>query len=238
MTEPLPPLAVLAGGFATRLRPLTETVPKSLVEVAGEPFLAHQLRLFRAQGWRRVVLLTGHLGEQIEEFVGARDWGGLDIAFSRDGAEPRGTGGAVIAALPLLGEVFAVTYGDSWLEEDPRPAWRAFRASGLPALMVVLRNRGRWGGSNAVFDGRLVTRHEKTSQSQPMVEWIDWGLSFFQREAFSSFMAELKLDLSRVTGGLARESRLAGHEAATRFHEIGQPEGLAALEAHFHAKTS
>jgi NDP-sugar pyrophosphorylase family protein len=231
MPEPLPKLAVLAGGLASRLRPITETIPKCLVEVAGEPFLGHQLRRFRAQGWQRVVLLTGHLGEQIESFVASRDWG-LDIAFARDGASPLGTGGALRHALPLLGEEFGVTYGDSWLEEDPVLAWQAFRLSGLPALMAVVHNRDRWDASNVSFDGARVTRHDKSARGQAGIEWVDWGLSFFKAEALHDVPTSQVFDLAALTGRLAREGRLAGFAMATPFLEIGQPEGLAATDAH------
>ena len=128
----LPTLALLAGGTATRLRPITEKIPKSLVEVAGEPFLAHQLRLFRRQGIRRVILLVGHLGDQIEAFVGNGSAFGLDVAYSYDGQTKRGTGGAVRQALPLLGPSFFTCYGDSYLDVDLAPIHAAFVATTLP----------------------------------------------------------------------------------------------------------
>jgi len=233
MSAPLPSLAVLAGGLATRLGEVARDTPKSLVEVGGEPFLAHQLRLFRRQGWTRIVLLTGHLGEPIERFVASRDWG-LAVETIRDsagsaGPGPRGTGGAVRAALPRLGPRFAVTYGDAYLDEDPRPAWAAFLRSGRPALMVVLHNRGLGGASNAEFDGRLVTRHDKATHG---LAWIDWGLSFFSVTAFDGWGATDPWDLSAITGHLAAHARLAGHATATRFHEIGGPAGLDATRLH------
>ncbi|MGC2620498.1 MAG: sugar phosphate nucleotidyltransferase, partial [Acidobacteriaceae bacterium] len=131
-----PRLALLAGGLATRLRPVTATTPKSLVPVAGEPFLAHQLRRLRTSGLREVVLCTGHLGNQIEDFAGDGSRFGLDIAYSHDGNQPLGTGGALRAALPLLGSRFLVMYGDSWLTQPIEPVWRAFLHSGKPALMT------------------------------------------------------------------------------------------------------
>lgn len=227
MTASLPPLAVLAGGLATRLGERTRTAPKSLLEVAGEPFLAHQLRLFRRQGWPRVVLLAGHLADALEAFAASRDWG-VPVEILRDGPLALGTGGAVRAALPALGAEFAVTYGDSWLDEDPGPACAAFRASGLPALMVVLRNRGRWGRSNAAFDGARVTAHDKRAEG---LEWIDWGLTFFRADAFAGWPEEGAFDLAEVTGALAARGLLAGHAARTRFFEIGSPEGLAETDA-------
>src|ERR1700734_2407964 len=111
------PVAVLAGGAASRLHPLTKATPKSLVEVAGKPFIVHQLNLLRREGVERVVLCVGHLGEKIEEFVGDR---------------LLGTGGALRHALPLLGKAFFVLYGDSYLDVALRPIELAFQRRGLP----------------------------------------------------------------------------------------------------------
>ena len=141
MTDPVPlstiPVAILAGGMATRLRPITEKIPKSLVTVAGRPFLAHQLELLRARGLRRVVLCVGHLGEMIErEFGDGRAWG-MDLAYSFDGRVLLGTGGALKRALPKLGPEFFVLYGDSYLPIEYAPIARRFQSSGKLGLMTV-----------------------------------------------------------------------------------------------------
>jgi NDP-sugar pyrophosphorylase family protein len=205
-------------------------IPKSLVEVAGEPFLAHQLRLAYQQGFRRVVLLTGHLGDQIEQFAGDGSLFGLEIVYSRDGHSLRGTGGAVRAALRHLGEEFFVLYGDSFLDVDIKPAYSAFRASGSPALMMVLRNCNRWDQSNVVFDGKMVLLHDKASRGQPGAEWIDFGFSIFSAVVFADWPVAEPFDLSSLTAHLARERALAGFEATQRFYEIGTPAGLAETE--------
>jgi NDP-sugar pyrophosphorylase family protein len=132
-TKVMLPLALLAGGLATRLRPITEKIPKSMVEVAGEPFIAHQLRLLVREGVTDVVICSGYLDEQIEAFVGNGDSFGCRVRYSPDGIEPLGTGGALRRALPLLGERFTVTYGDSYLDTRFRPVYEAFCRSGLPA---------------------------------------------------------------------------------------------------------
>ena len=109
------PVAILAGGLATRLGEITKTIPKALVEVAGEPFVVHQLALLRNAGVQRVVLCVAHLGEQIEAVLGdGRDYG-IEVVYSNDGGELLGTGGALRHALPLLGDSFFVLYGDSYL---------------------------------------------------------------------------------------------------------------------------
>ena len=144
----LPPIAVLAGGLATRMRPLTETVPKSMLEVAGEPFVAHQLRLFRRQGLSRVVLCLGHLSPAVEDFVGDGSSFGMSVTTSFDGEAPLGTAGALKKAAGLLGDVFWVVYGDSYLNIDLKPIWDSFQADGRPALMTVYRNENQWDKSN------------------------------------------------------------------------------------------
>src|SRR5262245_66473965 len=109
---------ILSGGYATRLRPLTEHTPKALIDVAGRPFLWHQLALLKAHGIRRVVLALGYLGESIQERFGDGSDMGVSIQYSFDGSVPLGTAGAIRKALPLLPERFFVLYGDSYLPCD------------------------------------------------------------------------------------------------------------------------
>src|SRR5207253_8552688 len=92
MTD-MPPLALLAGGMATRMRPLTELVPKSLLMIAGEPFIAHQLRLMRRERIGQVVLCVGFLSDQIRAFVGDGSRFGLKVRYCEDGPTLLGTGG-------------------------------------------------------------------------------------------------------------------------------------------------
>jgi len=224
-----PRLALLAGGLATRLHPLTVDTPKSLVPVAGEPFLAHQLRHLHAQGLREIVLCCGHLGDQIEEFAGDGSRFGLSIACSRDGAQPLGTGGALRAALPLLGPRFLVMYGDSWLTQSVESVWSAFLASERPALMTVYRNDNRWGPSNVDYRRGEILRYDKHHPSAAM-HHIDYGLEALDAGVFTHSM-HLAFDLSQVWSSLAENGLLAGYEVRQRFYEIGTPSGLRETEA-------
>lgn len=226
----MPPVAVLAGGLATRLRPVTETIPKSLVTVAGEPFLAHQLRLLAREGVTRVVLCTGHLSEQIEAFVGTGAAFGLTVAVSRDGDRLLGTGGALRRALPLLGPEFLVLYGDSYLDTPFAPVVSAFRRSGCPALMTVHRNEGRWDTSNVEFADGRIRRYDKIDRT-PAMRHIDYGLGCLRADALAGWPAEEPFDLAAVYGALVRSGELAAHEVAERFYEIGSHQGLAETEA-------
>lgn len=225
------PVAILAGGLATRLRPLTAKVPKALLEVSGRPFVLHQLDLLRAAGVRRVVLCLGHLGEQVEAVVGDGARLGLEIACSYDGPRLLGTGGALRRALPALGPRFLVLYGDSWLECDYRAVARRFEESGMLGLMTVFRNRGRWGSNNVLFrDGSIVRYHK--GRKDPAMEHIDYGLGALQADALRTYPPDAPLDLATVYEDLSSAGQLAAYEVAERFYEIGSPEGLEETRRH------
>lgn len=222
------PIALLAGGLATRLRPLTETIPKALVEVAGRPFIAHQMELLARAGASRVVVCAGYLGEMIEEFVGTGAAYGLEVSYSWDGDRLLGTGGALKRALPLLGDEFMVLYGDSWLDIDYGAVQRAFRDSGQPSLMTVFRNEGQWDSSNVQFEDGRICRYDKVERT-PSMRHIDYGLGILKARILYSWPDSEPFDLAAVYGRLVAEGKLAGYEVFTRFYEIGSPAGLAEL---------
>ncbi len=227
--SPALPVAILAGGMATRLRPHTDTIPKLLVEVAGEPFFSHQLRLLKGAGLDRIVLCVGHLGEQIVERYGNGAAWGVRIEYSFDGPKLLGTAGALIRALPLLGGAFYVLYGDSYLPIDYRAAGERFLEAGKLGLMTVYENRGRYDSSNVWFeDGRIRVYDKKTRI--PQMHHIDYGLGVFRAGAFDGFSRDAVVDLAEVQGSLVARGELAGLEIGERFYEIGSPAGLAELD--------
>jgi NDP-sugar pyrophosphorylase family protein len=219
------PVAILAGGLATRLRPLTDKVPKSLLPVAGRPFIFHQLDLLKSQGIERIVLCLGHFGDQVQAAVGDGRCAGLRIQYSFDGAEPRGTGGALLQALPLLGEEFFVLNGDSYLRCPLDRIHSAFAAAKRPALMTVLRNHNRWDRSNVHFRDGVVVEYDKAAARSAMSH-IDFGLSVFSRDAFVACGGSGTVDLAEVCRDLAQRGQLAAFEVDERFYEIGSPQGI------------
>jgi NDP-sugar pyrophosphorylase family protein len=220
------PVAILAGGLATRLRPLTERVPKALLDVAGRPFAEHQIELLRANGVDEIVFLVGYLGEMVRDALGDGRRFGVRLRYVFDGPRPLGTGGAIRAALPELGAAFFVLYGDSYLDCDYGPVERAFLASGLRALMTVCRNDDRWDRSNVEYrDGRIV-RYDKRARDEAM-RHIDYGLGVFHASAFDGWPAGEAFDLAAVYQRLLARGELAGFDVGRRFYEIGSPEGLA-----------
>ncbi len=225
----MPPLALLTGGLAIRLRPHTQKVPKALIAVAGEPFIAHQLRLMRRERVSRVVLCLGYLGEQIEAFVKDGSQFGIAVDYCYDGPILLGTGGALRKALPYLGAEFLVMYGDSWLDTAFAPIVASFRNSGRPALMTVFRNEGRWDVSNVWYENGVIQRYDKIERI-PQMQHIDWGLGIVKSDLLAQRSADTVFDLAEIYTDLARRGQLAGYEVRTRFYEIGSPEGLLETE--------
>jgi NDP-sugar pyrophosphorylase family protein len=224
------PVAILAGGLATRLGPITQNVPKALIEIAGQRFLAHQLRLLQSVGVRKIVLCVGHRGEMIEQEFRDGSRLGMELSYSYDGPELLGTGGALKKALLLLGENFLVLYGDSYLPIDYAEPARAFLASGKLGLMTVFRNEGRWDTSNVSFADGVIRSYNKQQQTADMC-YIDYGLGVLDAEALSGWQNGKAFDLADVYRDLVARKELAGHEVTQRFYEIGSPEGLAELDA-------
>ena len=237
----MPPLALLAGGLATRLGAVTQRVPKSLIEVAGEPFVAHQLRLLVSHGIEDVVICCGHLGGMIEEFVGDGARFGCRVRYSHDGfGDGRGllgTGGAVRKALPLLGSRFWLMYGDSYLAADFAAVLQTFEESGKTALMTVFANDDRWDASNMEFADGSIVRYVKERPCAKM-RHIDYGLGFYLAGVFASWPEGAVFDLSLVQSGLIAGGSMAGFEVTERFYEIGSVSGLAETDAFLRARAA
>jgi len=224
---------ILCGGMATRLGALAAGRPKSLIEVAGRPFIAHQLEILKRNGIRDVVLAVGHLAEAIDAEVGDGARFGLAVRYSHDGPARLGTGGAVMKALPLLAGPFFVVYGDSYLTCDYQQVARRFAAQAghADALMTVFRNEGKWDTANVVFAAGRVVAYDK-ARRDPAMRHIDYGLSILTRAAFEGFAPGHEFDLAAVFQRLLAAGRLAAAEVPDRFYEIGSPAGLADLAQH------
>ena len=222
------PVAILSGGMAKRLRPLTEKFPKALLDINGEPFISHQLRLLRSKGIVRVVICAGYLGEMIQGFVGDGSLFDIQVEYSFDGGRLLGTGGAVKKALVLLSERFFVLYGDSYLPCNYKEVEEAFEGSGKKELMTVFRNDGAWDTSNVEFRDGEILAYEKKRLS-PRMRHIDYGLGVFQKEAFPAVPEDTHYDLADLYRHLLKEGELAAFEVRERFYEIGSIAGLEEL---------
>jgi NDP-sugar pyrophosphorylase family protein len=232
------------------MRPLTLTVPKSLLEVAGRPFIDWQLEALAGCGYREVVLCVAHLGDQIRAHVGDGARFGLRALYSderfgggapkrrpkrRPDAEPQllGTAGALRAALDLLAPTFLVTYGDSFLPFDYAAPLRMLDAheSDCDGVMAVYKNEGRWDASNVATDGTWVLRYEKGASDRAL-DHIDYGATALKKSTIASLSAGRAHGLDAIQRDLAQRKRLRASVARERFFEIGSPEGLATLARH------
>lgn len=221
------PVAILAGGLATRMRPLTIQIPKILLPVGGKPFAEHQLELLKLHGVQKIVYCVGYLGDAVRDALGDGGSWGMQFAYVFDGPVLAGTAGSIKRALKELGDSFFVLYGDSYLECDYLGIARTFEESKKLGLMTVLRNGNRWDNSNVDYSAGRICGYDKSAKN---MQYIDYGLSAFRSEAFKHVSLDRPADLSEVYRELIRQDELAGYEVANRFYEIGSPTGLAETE--------
>jgi NDP-sugar pyrophosphorylase family protein len=231
------PVALLAGGLAKRLGSATQNTPKALIDVAGRPFIDHQLDLLARNGVRRVVLCLCHLGPQVQDHVRDGSAFSLHVDYSFDGPEPLGTGGALRRAAHLLGDLFWVMYGDSYMDIDYPAVLRHFLPHDADALMTVLHNRNRWDRSNVLFgDGKLL-RYDKAHPT-PDMRHVDYGVALLRSPALRRIPADRPSDLADLYRTLVAEGRMIGYEVHTRFYEIGTPASLEETRAYLIARTA
>ncbi|MCC7528099.1 MAG: NTP transferase domain-containing protein [Candidatus Melainabacteria bacterium] len=230
------PFLILAGGKGTRLGDLTKDVPKPLVDIGGEPFIAHVLRLLKREGVKKVILLTHHLADQIEDFIQDGSKFGLEAAYIKDGPEALGTGAAVKQGLSKVEDCFAVMYADTYLDISMAPVLAAFKSSGLSAMMTVLENANQWLPSNVEYDdenGKIVKYDKKKNTSK--MHFLDYGLSFFSKPAFEKHCKSLNntaFDLGDVFQSMAKKSELAGYAVNRRFYDVSTVESLIETRAY------
>lgn len=218
--------AILSGGLATRLRPLTEQIPKALVEISGKSFIDRQLTLLRSKRIRHVVLCLGYLGEQVEQAVGNGERWGLKVDYSYDGPELIGTAGALQKARGYLGDLFWVLYGDSYLDFDYRAVSDCFEQEGAGklGLMTVFANQNRWDKSNVIFKNGQILRYDKPNQS-PDMHHIDYGAAILRASALD-LIPKCPYDLAYLYSQLVDSGLMLGYEVTERFFEIGSYGGI------------
>ncbi len=229
------PVAILSGGLATRLYPVTEKIPKALVDINGIPFIHYQLKYLKDQGILHVVLCVGNMGDLIKESVGNGAMFGLKVTYSFDGPVLLGTGGALRKALPQLGKRFYVLYGDSFLPIQFRDVQEAFVAQGKPALMTIMENKGQWDKSNVVYRGGELISYNKESPN-PEMTFIDYGIGVLSAKTLDQYPESEKFELANLYHELAKKGQLAGHQVQERFYEIGSLEGLEDAKAYFNER--
>ena len=225
----MPPVVIIAGGKATRLRPITDNSPKSLLRVAGKPFISHQLTLLHKNGIKNVVICSGYLSHLIEDFVGDGSQYGLSVKFSNDGEKLLGTGGAVKKALSLLDEEFFVLYGDSYPTVNFKFVFDHFVKSPGMGLMTVFKNRNAYDSSNIVFKDKQIITYDKKNKTEDM-EFIDYGLGILRKSSFDGMASREAFDLAELYQDIIQKKQMSSYEVLERFYEVGSLDGLADTE--------
>jgi NDP-sugar pyrophosphorylase family protein len=221
-------IVILAGGLATRLYPITERIPKSMVLVAGKPFLEHQIALCKKNGIEEIVICVGHLWEQIFDYFGDGSRYGIKIIYSVEN-ERLDTGGALKNALPYLDEKFFVLYGDSYLPSNWQEAAGIFEKSSESGLMTLFKNDGTLGVPSQITAKSGYVREFTKTDFKPEMEFVEYGLNIFRREVIGR-ISEESFPIGHYFDLLISENQLLSWESPERFYEIGCPEGLMELE--------
>lgn len=223
------PVVILAGGLATRLRPITKQIPKSLVEVGGQPFIAHQLRLLGSRGVKNVIISAWYLGEMISEFVGNGRSFGMQVQYVFDGELALGTAGAVRKALNLVDGPFFVLNGDTYFPCNLAAIQTFYERHSQPGLMTVNRNQLEWHNCNVELVAGEIVRYDKKSRDSNM-QHVDAGLGLFDPQVFAHLEEGQPVDMETVMQKLLDESALLAYEENQRFFEIGSFNGLKELD--------
>jgi NDP-sugar pyrophosphorylase family protein len=228
------PVVILCGGLATRLRPITEKIPKNLIEIDGVPFIHHQLKFLQTQGFKDVYLCVGFLGEMIEDFVKDGSSYNLNVKYVFDGEQLLGTGGAIkklLSTYPL--EEFFVLYGDSYLTCDFQDIENSYERNERSPVMIVYQNNDKFEKSNVKFDGESVIYYNKNCERQDL-DYIDYG-SILRLKDFEN--TQSSFDLSVIHKNLVENNALNGHEVHERFYEVGSTKGIEELNNYLKSKT-
>ncbi len=222
-------VVIIAGGLATRLWPETKSVPKSLIEINGKPFIDWQLKLLKEQGVDKVLLCIGYLGDQIKDYVGNGEKWGLKVDYSSEGENLLGTGGALRNALDKLDDFFFLTYGDSYLPINYSNVSDSFFNLRKPALMTIYKNNSNYDKSNIVMKNNVIKKYEKGSEDPELI-YIDYGLLVMSKSIISKFEGGKKIDLADPLKELVKKEELSSFEVYQRFYEVGSRTGIEMLE--------
>ncbi|MBI2293416.1 MAG: nucleotidyltransferase family protein [Betaproteobacteria bacterium] len=216
---------ILAAGRGERMRPLTDRVPKPLLEAGGKPLIVWHIEKLAAAGFTQVVINHAHLGALIEHALGDGGRFGIPIVYSREAAA-LGTAGGIAHALPLLGAAsFAAVNADVFSAYDYVQLARAVTGLAPPgrlAHLVLVDNPGHHpGGDFALRGGEVVREGARFTFS---------GIAAYRPELFAGIARGATAPLAPLLRLHIAARRVSGEHYPGRWRDIGTPERLAALE--------
>lgn len=218
---------LLAAGRGERLRPLTDSCPKPLLEVGGKPLIVHALERIRAAGIERVVVNTSWLAEQLHAALGDGSGLGVELEWSDEGPVALETGGGIRRALALLSDPFLLVNADVWCDADLGALELGEGAMGQRdiATLVMVDNPPHNPRGDFVFDaGRL----RQPRADEPRLTYS--GLGLFRHALFAG-LGDGRFPLAPLLTAAMRQDRVGGVHHSGRWSDAGTPERLAALDA-------
>lgn len=219
---------ILAAGRGERLRPLTDRMPKPLLEAGGKPLVCWHLERLAAAGCREVVINVSHLGERIVERLGDGSAWGLRIAFSRE-PQPLETAGGMAQARALLGpDPFLVVNGDVYCEVDLARLRRGALGGGLAHLVLVPNPPHHPAGDFTLDAGRI------GNGAAPRYTYA--GIAVIAPALLASVEAGTKAQLAPLLRAAAERRQVSGELFEGMWQDVGTLERLAALEAYLAGK--
>ena len=217
-------IVIIAGGLGSRLGKLTQKTPKALIKIDKKPFIYYQLNQLSKQGFKKVVICVGYLGDKIRKYLGNGKKFNLNIQYSHDNKKLLGTAGCIRKAIPLLEDNFFVTYGDTYLPVNFKNIQKSFEKQSAKALVAIYKNDNKLGSSNVCFKGKNIF-YQKNSKLKKM-NYIEYGVSVFSKEIFVESKFKKLSDLSNILSLLSKRKKLKHYVVKKRFYEIGSNVGL------------
>ena len=218
-------LVILAGGLATRIRPITNNKAKALIEINGKPFIYWQLKYYIKQGVKNFVFLLGFKGEEIEGYIKKNNYFNVNISFYYDGNQLRGTGGSILQSINKFPENFFVLYGDTLLQIDLNDMYNFYDKNNHQITMSIYKNKSMYDKSNVQKLSHNKITYNKDNLQNDM-SYIDYGISILNKKIFISNTDKTLTDLSSFYKGISSKNKLFGYEVFKRFYEIGSFEGI------------
>lgn len=229
------PVVILCGGLSTRLQPLTETIPKSMVTVLGKPFIDWQLSLLKENGCKEVILCIGKFGDQIRDHIGSGLRCGIHVQYSDDSGQLLGTGGALQNAYRILPSEFIVMNGDIYVDINYRKLTNHYFCENTLLLMTVYPANGTNIMGNVSINNNKLQKYDKSGTGQDL-NYVDFGITVMKRRLLNRFPVGDTFDFGVIYSNLIEHQQASYYVSSTPLHEIGSPDGLRETEEYLTTK--
>ena len=216
----------MAGGLATRIRPLTNKIPKSMISIEGKPFLQYQIELLSCYGIKDIILCVGYMGEKIENCFENGNKYNTRIIYSYEKEKLLGTGGALKMTEPYLDEKFYLIWGDSYVRLNYKKMFdfHLKNSKNFDVTMAIFYNIRNFDKSNIVYKNGSIKKYDKNSTDN--MKYIDSGVMVLNKKLLSRIPNREVFQIENLFTKLAKEEKIKPFLIKKRYYEIGSLEGL------------